>query len=81
MTDTALNFLAYRDLREGAEAAERLILRLREKAFALLPPDTEQSKEAFADIIGELETAPEITELRCALGRTESLSPALRIGR
>lgn len=65
-------------MRLGAEAAERLILRLRSKAFDLLRPDVDQSA-GFADLVGELETAPEIADLRAALGRTDPLPPPIVI--
>lgn len=79
MSEVALDFTAYRELRLAAEAAEALILRLRERAFLLLDPSAEQSRLAFAELIAELETAPEIDQLRAALGRADPLPPPIQI--
>lgn len=58
------------DLREAAEAAERLISRLQEVAADHLEKTSDfDGAEAFYQLVQALETAPEITILRTALGR------------
>jgi hypothetical protein len=55
---------------EALDAADRLISRLQDKVAEQLPPDSNiDPEDAYAEIIGELETAPEIEEVRDALGR------------
>ncbi len=73
-----LDFQAYRRLHDAAEGAEALILRLRALAFAALDPEADQ-KLTLAEIVGELETAPEIARLRKALGRIDTLPPAVGV--
>lgn len=58
------------DVREAAEAAERLISRLQEIAADHLAKTKDfDGAEAFYQLVQALETAPEITALRVALGR------------
>ena len=61
------------DMREAAEAAERLVSRLQEiVADHLAKGDRLDEAEAFYQLVQTLETAPEITTLRVALGRDPS---------
>lgn len=58
------------DIRAAAEAAERLISRLQEIAADHLGKTNDfDGAEAFYQLVQALETAPEITTLRTALGR------------
>lgn len=55
---------------EALDAADRLITRLQDKVAEQLPPDSGvDADEVYGDMIAELETAPEIDEVRRAMGR------------
>lgn len=58
------------ELKAAAVAADRLISRLQDLvADHLSKKDALDEARAFYDVVEALETAPEITELRAALGR------------
>ena len=69
------------DTVEALDAADRLISRLQDRVAEQLPPDSNIGPEdAFHEIVGELEAAEEIDEVRSALGRDPNRfgSPARR---
>ena len=55
---------------EALDAADRLITRLQDTVAEQLPPDSGlDAEDAYGEIIAELETAPEVDQVREALGR------------